>query len=52
MRRNRLVLLVLWLLSLIGISLAGGEITYGIFFLLTMIPVVSALYIFIVTQLF
>jgi len=52
MRRNRLVLLVLWLLSLIGISLAGGEITYGIFFLLTLIPVVSALYIFIVTQLF
>ena len=52
MRRSRLILLVLWLLSLAGISVSGGEITYGLFFLLTLIPVLALLYIFLVIRLF
>ena len=52
MRKNRIVLLGLWILSLAGISLSGGEITYGIFGLLTLLPVISLVYIFIVRALF
>ncbi len=52
MKRNRRILLLLWLLSLLGISLYGGPITYGIFTLLTLIPAVSFLYIFTVMVLF
>ena len=52
MRRSRLILLALWLLSLAGISVSGGEITYGLFFLLTLIPVLALLYIFLVIRLF
>ena len=44
--------MVLWILSLIGISIRGGQITYGIFFLLTMIPVISLVYILAVILLF
>ena len=52
MKRNRRILLVLWILSLIGISIHGGQITYGIFFLLTLIPIVSLIYILAVILLF
>ena len=52
MKRNRRILLVLWILSLIGISIRGGQITYGIFFLLTLIPIVSLIYILAVILLF
>ena len=52
MKRNRRILLVLWILSLIGISFYGGAVSYGIFFLLTFLPVVSLLYILAVIALF
>lgn len=52
MKRNRRVLLVLWILSLVGISFHGGQITYGIFFMLTLIPILALLYIGLVVSLF
>lgn len=52
MKRNRIILTVLWLLSLAGISLQGGPVTYGIFNLLTLIPLLSLAYIALVIHLF
>ena len=52
MKRNRRILFLLWILSLIGISLRGGPVTYGIFFVLTLVPVISLLYIRLVIILF
>ena len=52
MRRNRIVWLCLWVLSLVGISLKGGAVTYGLFALLTLVPVASALYLLAVYMLF
>ena len=52
MKRNRIILIVLWLLSLVGISLQGGPVTYGIFYLLTLIPLFSLAYIGLVIYLF
>ncbi len=45
MRKRRWIWLVLWLLSLVGISFYGGAASYGLFFALTLIPVVSFLYL-------
>ncbi len=45
MRRNRIILLILWILSLVAISFYGGPVSYGFFFALTLIPVVSLIYI-------
>ena len=52
MKRNLRILLGLWILSLIGISLRGGPVTYGIFFLLTLLPAASFFYIRLVIFLF
>ena len=52
MKRNRRILFLLWVLSLIGISLRGGPVTYGVFFMLTLVPVISLLYIRLVIVLF
>ncbi len=52
MKRNRRILFLLWVLSLIGISLRGGPVTYGVFFVLTLVPVISLLYIRLVIVLF
>ncbi|MCR5747902.1 MAG: DUF58 domain-containing protein [Lachnospiraceae bacterium] len=52
MRRNRVILFVLWLFSLVGISFYGGDISYGIFITLTLIPIVSCIYILCVYFLF
>ena len=52
MRRNRLVWFCLWVLSIVGISLRGGAVTYGFFAVLTLVPFVSALYLFAVYLLF
>ena len=46
MRRNRIILLMLWLLSLIGITFVGGQLSYGLFFLFSLIPLVSLVYIY------
>ena len=43
--RNRIVFLCLWVGSLVGISLYGGPISYGIFAMLTFLPVVSLFYV-------
>lgn len=48
MKRNRMILLGLWILSVAGISFYGGPVTYGFFFLLTFLPVVSLIYLFLV----
>lgn len=52
MKRNRIIWFCLWVLSLVGISFKGGPVTYGFFALLTLIPVVSLLYLIAVYALF
>ena len=52
MRIRRLCLLGLWILSLAAISVRGGVISYGFFFGVTLIPVLSLLYILCVYILF
>ncbi len=47
MPRNRLIALGLFLLSVLGISLAGGPVTYGFFFFALIVPVISLVYTFI-----
>ncbi|MCR5847493.1 MAG: DUF58 domain-containing protein [Lachnospiraceae bacterium] len=48
MWRNRLIVLGLFILSIIAISFFGGPVTYGFFFLMLLIPIVSIAYIIIV----
>lgn len=48
MWRNRLIFLILWILSVVGISLYGGPVSYGFFWLLTSIPIVSLIYLLFV----
>ena len=48
MKVRRCVLGICWLLSLILISIYGGTVSYGIFFGLTLVPVISFLYILFV----
>lgn len=45
MKTRRWVLFGLWVLSLLTISFYGGAISYGFFFGVTLIPVVSAVYL-------
>lgn len=45
MRKNRLFLLLLWILSLVGISFYGGPVSYGFFAMVTMVPVISLIYL-------
>ncbi len=45
MKVRRMIYGLLWVLSLIAISFYGGTISYGIFWGLTLIPVVSLLYL-------
>lgn len=45
MKMRRWILLDLWVLSLAGISLYGGTVSYGIFFGMTLIPVISLIYL-------
>lgn len=45
MRRNRLIFLCIWILSVVGISFYGGPISYGFFYLATLVPVVSLVYL-------
>jgi hypothetical protein len=52
MRRNRIILMVLWILSLVLITVFGTQTAYGLFILLTMIPILSLFYIFLVNHYF
>lgn len=45
MKTRRIVLLILWILSLVAISFYGGAISYGLFFGVTLLPVVSFIYL-------
>jgi len=45
---SRIIWFVLWVLSILGISFYGGALSFGFFWFMTLIPVVSALYLFIV----
>ena len=45
MKIRRWILLDLWVLSLAAISLYGGAVSYGIFFGITLIPVISLVYL-------
>ena len=45
MKRNRILFAILWVVSLVGISLFGGPISYGFFALLTILPLISFLYL-------
>lgn len=48
MRRNRILFFSLWAASLVLISFYGGQISYGIFMLLTLLFAASLVYIFAV----
>ena len=52
MRRNRIIWLCLWVLSLVGISFRGGAVSYGFFAVLTLVPIISLLYLLAVYILF
>ncbi len=45
MKMRRVIFAVCWILALITISFYGGTVSYGIFFALTLTPVISFLYI-------
>ncbi len=52
MRIRRFCLLIFWILSLIAISVQGGVISYGFFFCVTILPVLSLVYMLFVYFLF
>lgn len=45
MRKRKIVLAIAWIASLVGISLYGGAVSYGIFFALTLVPFLSYAYL-------
>lgn len=49
MRIRRLVFFVSWILSLVVISFFGGTISYGLFFALTLLPLICVAYLIAVT---
>lgn len=48
MRTRRMVFFALWALSLVAISFFGGTVSYGFFFGMSLVPVVSLVYILFV----
>ena len=48
MRRNRIIWATLWVASVVLISFYGGPVSYGIFAVLTLTPVISLAYILLV----
>ena len=48
MKQRRIVLFLLWILSLVAISFYGGAVSYGFFFGITLLPVISFLYLLLV----
>ena len=48
MKRNRIILIILWIMSLVGISFFGGTVSYGFFAAVTLVPLVSFVYLFLV----
>lgn len=52
MTKNKCIWFCLWVLSVIGISFRGGAVTYGFFTVLTLIPMISLLYLLAVYMMF
>lgn len=52
MRRNRIIWLILMILSIVAISFYGGVVSYGFFYAMLFIPVVSFLYLIYVIVFF
>lgn len=52
MRRNRLIWLIVWIISLMVISFFGGPVSYGFFAVVTLIPLIAILYLLLVYILF
>lgn len=48
MKWRRWILFLLWILSLVGISFYGGAISYGLFWGITLLPVLSLVYLLFV----
>ncbi len=48
MKWRRRVFFLLWILSLVGISFYGGTISYSLFWTMTLLPVLSFLYLLLV----
>lgn len=48
MKLRKVIFALLWVLSLVGISYYGGAISYGLFWGLTLIPVISWIYLLFV----
>lgn len=48
LKLRRRVLLALWVLSLVSISFYGGAVSYGFFFGVTLLPLISWIYLFLV----
>ena len=48
MKRNRIILIILWIMSLVGISFFGGTVSYGFFAAVTLVPLVSFVYLLLV----
>ena len=44
MRTNRLLFIILFILSVVGISVTGGPVSYGFFFFMLIIPAVAFIY--------
>lgn len=45
MKRRRWMLFILWMLSLVAISCYGGAVSYGFFFGVTQVPLISFIYL-------
>ncbi len=45
MKWRRIIYLFLWIMSLVGISFYGGAISYGFFWGVTLVPVISLIYL-------
>ena len=45
MKRRRIIFLLLWILSLVAVSFYGGAISYGLFWGITLVPVISLIYL-------
>lgn len=52
MRRNRILWFLLWVLSLVGISFYGGTVSYGLFTLISLVPLFSLAYLLYVYAFF
>ena len=52
MKYRKIILGVLWILSLVGISFYGGAISYGFFWAITLVPVISLVYLWAVFRQF